>query len=191
MTDFLENWLSKNKYLEMINLNKTALHLKLLTSWQKVKRLTHVIIVQSNQKKNYMKSKFEEYGKVLYKYYEKINNELGEKLKKQYSDVFKTNRGNYEIIKIEKIILDELKIENEKFHNLFSEKGCKISGTMFVKAQAYEPNAEKNYYKSHFFEIRFAPTIIKFNFEDEIFYTEEDININYIYENDDLRIRLI
>ena len=138
-----------------------------------------------------MKNKFEEYGKILNEYYENINKQLREKLKLQNSTEFKTNRGNYELIKIEKINLDELNIENEKIHHLFSKNGCKISGTMLVKAQAYPPNSDKNGYKSHFFEIRFAPTIIKFNFEEEIFYIEGDINISYILVIDDLEFRLI
>ncbi len=127
-----------------------------------------------------MNYKLEDLGRILSEYYEKIENQLIEKLKNQNSDTFKTNRGDYEIIKIERINLDKLYLEKEKIHHLFSPDGCKISGKILVKAQAYPPNSDRNGYTSHIFEIVFNPTAIKFDFNKETFSIEEDINVSFI-----------
>ncbi|MHC1690194.1 MAG: hypothetical protein AB9833_05115 [Bacteroidales bacterium] len=127
-----------------------------------------------------MNYRLEGHRQFLYEYFDKILSELIKKLIIQCGKEFTTNIGVYEIIKIEKSELDIINIENEKIHHLFSLDGCKVSGTIIVKAQAYPPNSERNVYTSHIFEIIFNPTTIKFDFEKETFSIEEDINISYI-----------
>lgn len=129
---------------------------------------------------NIMRYNLEELGQLLSEYIDKIQSQLVEKLTNQNNKEFKTNRGSYEIIKIEEIRLDKLYFEKEKIHHLFSQNGCKISGTIIVKAQAYTPNSDRNGFASHIFEITFDPTSIKFNFESETFSIEEDLNISFI-----------
>jgi len=131
-----------------------------------------------------MNYNFEELGKLLSEYFENIQNQFKEKLKSQNNEFFKTNRGDYEIIKIEQINLDDLNIENEKIHHLFSQNGCIISGTILVKAQAYTPQSDRNGFTSHIFEIGFKPITIKFSFEKEAFPIEEDIAITFINVSD-------
>ncbi len=127
-----------------------------------------------------MNYNFEELGRILSEYYQYIENDVIEKLRNQNNHVFKTNRGEYEIIKIERIRLDKLFIDKEKFHHLFSSNGCKISGNILVKAQAYPPHSDRNGFTSLFFEIVFNPTAIKFDFDKETFSIEEDINFSFI-----------
>lgn len=127
-----------------------------------------------------MNYNFEELGRILSDYYQKIENELIEKLRNQNNHVFKTNRGDYEIIKIERISLDKLFIDKERIHHLFSSNGCKIYGNILVRAQAYPPNSDRNGFASYVFEIEFNPTAIKFDFDKETFSIEEDINVSFI-----------
>lgn len=133
---------------------------------------------------NIMKYNLEELGQYFSEYIDKIQSQLIEILKNKNNKVFKTNRGDYEIIKIEEIKLDKLYIEKEKIHHLFAQNGCRISGTILVKALAYPPNSDRNGYTSHIFEIVFNPTPIKFDFESETFSIQDDINISFISLSD-------
>lgn len=131
-----------------------------------------------------MKSNLEEQAQIISEYFEAIQNQLIERLKTQNNNIFKTTSGDYEVIKIERCNIDKLNIENGKFHHLFSQDGCKISGTIIVKALAYGPNSDKNMYTSNVFEIVFNNTTIKFNFDDETFVINENINISFITLSD-------
>jgi len=117
-------------------------------------------------------------------YIEKIQNQLIEKLLSQNKNVFKTIEGEYKIIKIEQVEFDKLYINQEKIHNLFSQYGCSISGTILVKAQAYSLNLDRIEHVSRVFEVVFNSTVIKFNFEDVTFSIEEDVKINFISLSD-------
>lgn len=131
-----------------------------------------------------MNSILEKLRRSLSEYIDRIQVRVIEKLRIQSGEILKTNRGDYEIVKLEQFKLDELIIKDQKVHYLFSQDGCEISGKILVKAQAYTPNSDKNSYTSHLFEIRFNVTTIKFDFEKEDFSIEEDINIIYTTESD-------
>jgi hypothetical protein len=121
--------------------------------------------------------------KILSDYTQKIERALREKIENQINGKWNTTNGEYEIIKIEHFSLHTINIEDEKFHLLFSPTGCEISGNISIRALAYPPGSDRNGYTSHYFEINFNPTNIKFNFENEIFIIENNIDISYISVN--------
>ena len=118
--------------------------------------------------------------KLFTEYFEKINTQLSDRLEIQLNGVLKTDHGDYGIVKIVRFELEEFHFDNEKIHNLFSSNGFKISGTILLKAEAYTPNSDKNGYTTHIFAIGFKPTPMKFNFDEETFSIEENIDISYI-----------
>ncbi|GGF50903.1 hypothetical protein [Echinicola rosea] len=117
---------------------------------------------------------------VLNEYYQKLGSAIKKKLNFQKERTIETNKGEYELIKIEDISFKELNIENIKFHLLFSPNGCEISGKITMKASAYPPGSDKNGFTSYFFEINFNSTKVKFDFEEEDFRVVSNMDINYI-----------
>ena len=133
---------------------------------------------------NYMNVSLEQMSRQILDYIQKVKSLLDERLTTQLNGTIKTDRGDYEIVKFEQIVLKEFHLKEEKIHNLFSPNGFKISGTILIKAQAYTPNSDKNSYTSHTFDIGFKPTSMKFHFNEETFSMEENINISSIMVND-------
>ncbi len=117
-------------------------------------------------------------------YIQKIKAVLVERLKTQLNGTIKTDRGDYEIVKFGQIGSNEIYLEEEKLHNLFSPNAFKIQGTITIKIQAYTPNSSKDSYTSHIFAISFKPTSMKFHHNEEIFSIEENINISSIIVKD-------
>lgn len=121
--------------------------------------------------------------KILNHYIQKIEHSLRDKIESQIDGKWDTTGGEYEIIKVENFSLQTMKTKDEKFHLLFSQNGYEISGSISVRALAYPSGSDRNGYSSHFFEINFNPTNIKFDFENEIFIINSNINICYISVN--------
>jgi hypothetical protein len=135
-----------------------------------------------------MNRNLEELGRILSKYIDDINNLIIDNLRAQKNIVFQTNQGDYEIVKIERGNIEAFEIEDGDFHNLFSKDGCMISGTIFIRALAYDLKLGKDMYSTTKFKIVFNHTRIVFNFDSASFELLEGISVNHITISDHFSI---
>lgn len=129
---------------------------------------------------NYMACNYEQLGKKMNEYFEKIQRQIREKLIKEGQSIKVLNHGDFEIFKLRESNLKELYIENDKIHNLFSQNGCKVLGKLSIYAIAYPPGSNKNLAKPYCFVIDFKLVTVKFNYDNEDFSVDDEISINNI-----------
>lgn len=123
----------------------------------------------------------DEQEKGLDEYLTEICNLLIKKMKSEEPKIFKTNQGDFEIKKILEPRSYNLNF-GKKIHNLFSPEGCIISGSIQVETYVYT-SKDKDAYTNRSFGVNFKPIKIKFDYDKELFFTEEPLEILYIIKS--------
>lgn len=116
---------------------------------------------------------------ILSPYLKGIEKTVVDRASSRLASGVSTPEGDYELIKILGTELVSLEVENDKFHSLFSPSGCYISGKVKLTAHAYPPFSDKLGYTSHTFESNFKESLVRFNFEKEVFEMGDELNITY------------
>ncbi|MBF0762582.1 hypothetical protein IR148_16205 [Dysgonomonas mossii] len=113
-------------------------------------------------------------------YVDKVANAIYNEIKENY-EVIKINKDDlYEVKKYNQYV--EYKLNEFKLHELLNPEGYKISGEIIISAHVYIPSIDepRNLSTDKLFSFIINDTLIQFDPETEEFQICNDINVRYI-----------